>query len=663
MTLLAPLFLAGLLAIALPWWLHRLNLDQPPERSFASTMLLEPADSLSSQETRLRFRPLLLLRTLFIALLALLFAQPVLDRLSAALSTESSALQLLVVDTSFSQNHGERWSNTVQLATAIIDNTTADDSIQVIAAAARFTQQPGDGSASAARSAISRLTPGMERLDFGRIGNAVAAIIADSTLPVDVHVISDLQVSAIPDRFSDLHIDNANSLTLHNSAGSDDQNLSVSGQLDSIRNQIARITAVVNNNGELARSVDLSLLNQQQTLASVRLDLNPNDSVTHQFIDVDTSDANGQLELQLQQSDPLPQDNRTLIALPAATRTELSVVGASQNSLAQVYIQAALESDPRFAANLLRPTAIAASTAGSLLLVPDAAVLSDSDTGRLQEYLQSGGNVFLATGARAHSVRMRRLLNEAPSAPGAKPATGQPLSVADIDSTHPLVASLERHWRELSIGKRSKLLAAQTDRVIATVSDGSPLLLERSIGSGKLIVLASALDSNWNNLAVSPVFVAFTLRTIEYLSDDFAVDPQRSIGEVLNVSAGSQVLDPDGNALRDFSGLDERAAVELVKPGLYTIENALGARFLAVGPDVRESDIDTIDDTTASKWQAAGSAAVSGADSPAAGLANAPLADPANHHSLHRWLLPLLALLALAEALFSHRHLWIRREA
>ena len=44
MSLLAPAFLVGLLAIGLPWWLHRLSSDNPNKQRFSSLMFLEPGE-------------------------------------------------------------------------------------------------------------------------------------------------------------------------------------------------------------------------------------------------------------------------------------------------------------------------------------------------------------------------------------------------------------------------------------------------------------------------------------------------------------------------------------------------------------------------------------------------------------------------------------------
>ena len=105
MSLLAPVFLVGLLAVAVPWWLHRLSRDNPPLQDFGSSMFLEAKETTSSKQTQLRYKKLFSLRFLLLALLALLFAEPAL-KLGQFIGG-SDYRQIMVVDTSLSQQLGD----------------------------------------------------------------------------------------------------------------------------------------------------------------------------------------------------------------------------------------------------------------------------------------------------------------------------------------------------------------------------------------------------------------------------------------------------------------------------------------------------------------------------------------------------------------------------
>ncbi len=84
MSLLAPLFLAGLLAIGLPWWLHRLSSDNPNKQRFSSLMFLEPGEPRRVLAKKVQYLLLLALRIGVLVLLALAFAEPALWRVPQA---------------------------------------------------------------------------------------------------------------------------------------------------------------------------------------------------------------------------------------------------------------------------------------------------------------------------------------------------------------------------------------------------------------------------------------------------------------------------------------------------------------------------------------------------------------------------------------------------
>ena len=74
MSLLFPLYLLGLLGLALPWILHRFSDQTPPEQLFPSKQFLESTTPPVSRKRTLRYRALLALRILSLLLLCILFA-------------------------------------------------------------------------------------------------------------------------------------------------------------------------------------------------------------------------------------------------------------------------------------------------------------------------------------------------------------------------------------------------------------------------------------------------------------------------------------------------------------------------------------------------------------------------------------------------------------
>ena len=163
MTLLAPLFLLGLLALIIPWWMHLISTDDPPAQDFSSSMFLEQQQTVSSRQARLRYWALLLLRTLAIALLALLFAEPVLKKFKALV--DSSTRHLVVVDTSLSQSHKQRWQRTQAQVNDIVSGIATGDQVLVVdAGSAIESSDSNDFTAESAKKELAAMTPGNRRL-------------------------------------------------------------------------------------------------------------------------------------------------------------------------------------------------------------------------------------------------------------------------------------------------------------------------------------------------------------------------------------------------------------------------------------------------------------------------------------------------------------------
>ncbi len=660
MSLLAPLFLFGLLAALLPWWLHRLSASNPPQADFGSTRFLEETISTSSKKRHTRYWWLLALRVLFVALLSLLFAQPVLERLRAA--GTSNVRHILLIDTSLSQNLSGRWAKSLEIANDILDQASSADQAIVISASDRFVQSQSDTTIESARAQLGSLTPQNTRLDYGRIASAVASATAN---PADsnnhLHIITDAQASALPDRFTSLAVDRVQKLNVYSSASTGDSNTSVTGKLEASRDDTANVVAIVNNYGSNT-SRTLQVLSDNVALASKELSLTANSNIVHRFENLDISEATTQLTLKISPQDSLAEDDSWRLPLPNKDKTELTIiVSNNEPSVSGTYVKAAIESDVRFKTRILEADRFTKSDAGNLIIVPDASALSDRAAGRLRDYVEEGGNVLVAVGSTPHSAAARSLLgvtSQSQSRQSSRQSSSQSTKgngVGAIDQSHQSTSGLESNWRSISIIQHHTLEPKITDRSIIELSDGSPLLIEKRIGAGKMLLLATALDTRWTDLPTDSVFVAFVIKSIDYLGGDIAATSYRSTGDAISVSSGAQLLDPGGEPMRDLSQLSDRTSVRLDTPGIYQLRNSAGIQSIAVNSDARESDITTIDDSTLNDWQQTGNASSN----------TTTLNQPSDksQKSFWLWLLPLLLVVALLESLYSHRHLWIRREA
>ena len=123
MGMLAPLYFAGALAIALPIVFHLIRRTPTGRQAFSSLMFLSPSPPRLTRRSRLSNLLLLLLRAAALALLALAFARPFLSSADATAAGQPRGRRVAVlVDTSASMRRGDLW----QQATRQAEQTLAD---------------------------------------------------------------------------------------------------------------------------------------------------------------------------------------------------------------------------------------------------------------------------------------------------------------------------------------------------------------------------------------------------------------------------------------------------------------------------------------------------------------------------------------------------------
>src|ERR1700674_1483916 len=197
MGVLAPWFLAGMAALAVPFYVHLLRRHTTIPHPFSSLMFFERRTQSAINPRRLRYLLLLSLRTLLFLLLALAFANPFINRTAANMSNEK--LLLLVIDNSFSMRAGSRLADARREALTILSARRPADRAQVMALGSQIqvlTQPSQD--ASALRAAVESLQPGDSHGNFGELARSLRSLAESVPTPIELHLFSDMQKSGMP---------------------------------------------------------------------------------------------------------------------------------------------------------------------------------------------------------------------------------------------------------------------------------------------------------------------------------------------------------------------------------------------------------------------------------------------------------------------------------
>jgi hypothetical protein len=175
--------------------------------------------------------------------------------------------------------------------------------------------------------------------------------------------------------------------------------------------------------------------------------------------------------------------------------------------------------------------------------------------------------------------------------------------VGETDLTHPVMNDQQRMGRCRMV--RSIYYVAAVDaaqaRVIARLTDRTPLLMEKQIGEGHVLLFASGLDNLTNDLPVRPAFVPFVDRTARYLREVTAsaaagwsirLFPCAPRAASRQSCVGVEIIGPDGHRALSLTEAASAQSFQLARAGFYQIRFANGRdALIGVNPDRRESDL------------------------------------------------------------------------
>ena len=213
MGFLAPWFLGGLAALSVPVFVHLLRRHVTEPRAVSSLMFFERGTQSSTRHRRLKHLLLFALRFALLLLVVLAFASPFIRRSAAG---GNDRLLLLVIDDSFSMRAGTRLADARSQAAALLAAKPRTQKAQIMLLGGKLallTQPVAD--AAQLRSALDSIAPGDSHATFGELGRGLRALTESTRGPIDLHLYSDMQHSAMPANFADMVMPPNVTLNLH----------------------------------------------------------------------------------------------------------------------------------------------------------------------------------------------------------------------------------------------------------------------------------------------------------------------------------------------------------------------------------------------------------------------------------------------------------------
>jgi len=239
------------------------------------------------------------------------------------------------------------------------------------------------------------------------------------------------------------------------------------------------------------------------------------------------------------------------------------------------------------------------------------------------------------------------------------------MAVGSSDSSYPAVAKAGgwpgvKFFYALNVDPGTGPEAA---RVIVRLADQTPLLLEKRIGEGRVLLLTSGLDNLTNDFPLNPAFVPFVEQTARYLARSERQGGARPVDAFLDLrnakeqAQGVEVTDPEGKRPLTLGEAASAQSFQLTEAGYYQLRLADGRQDeVGVNPDPKESNLDVIPGDVLALWRGKGGESSQGALVPGA-------ATPSKTPQSFWWYVMLLVLAAaVAESAVASGYLGTQRE-
>jgi hypothetical protein len=703
MTFLAPLFLIGAIALAVPVIIHLTHREKKEVVPFPSLMFLRRIPYRSVRRQKLRHLMLFALRCLALLLIAFAFARPFLRTPSATAASPLGPREVVfLVDHSYSMGYEDRLSQAKAEIESRIRALAPEDRGSVVAFSdrAEVLNQPSSDK-EALVATVSSIDLSARPTGFGPALKLAKKVLDESQLSrKEVVLATDFQRLAFEDDDDDVWLSSGTALTPLDFSSEETENFAVTGvtlerEESSGRERLrasARVTRKSPPEAGLAAS-RIALEIDGRSLQTKPLELEPNTSTTIVFdpITMATGEVVGAVRVD---ADALPQDNAYYFVLsPGQAVSVLTLEGGTQRSRRSFYLGRALGigDRPSFRTET-KPFAQLGSSDLSgrdVVVLNDVPSISGDQMALLTDFVEKGGGLVVVLGEGSSKSAFAESAGTLLPAPLGRIVDraqdwGGTLSYLDFGSPVFEIFGAP-HSGDFSGAKFFRYRTFETapgqhlEGVLARFDDGLPALVERRLGAGRVLVWTSTLDTFWNDLARQPVFLPFVHQLVKYAASYAEANAWHTVGEVLDVDRYFAMVHdrqgsgdaPSGNVPREFdwvvtspsskkiilSRTEEKALLPLEEQGFYQIRRGgVGANALssnvAVNLDTAESDLSRLDPqelVAAVTFREAGSSGSSAAEA-----SDTPEAQESRQ--AFWWFLLLGALLFLAtETFLSNR--------
>jgi hypothetical protein len=694
MGLLAPLYFAGALAVALPILFHLIRRTPHSRQVFSSLMFLSQSPPRLTRRSRLTNILLLILRALALVLLAAAFARPFFSRAADLESTRAGGRRVaILLDTSASMRRGDLWQQAIRQAEKAVDELTPSDEASLYF----FDEHVRPGMMlsewnelePARRVTIfkSRLADAKPTWSATHLGDALATVadaLADAQNASNknapekaarqVILISDLQQGSHVETLQNYQWPRGVLLEVHAVATNQPTNAGlqlVRDAADEPTRDNTRLRVRVNNDADSTKEqFSLAWATTAGPISSLKSQAVYVPPGKGQVVKLPWPKPELNADRLILTGDDALFDNTLYLVPPRRENVRVLYVG--DDALDDVkglgyYLQNAWAETPQRKVELVQhkpAQPIADTDLLGVRTVVATGALAPASSAALRRFAQSGGDVLYVVADASAAQTVTDLLSVIDLPVQEAPARDYAL-LGRVDTRHPLFAPFAdarfgdftkiHFWKH----RRIKLPAsvASTIRPLAWFDDGDPFLVEQSIGKGRVLIATAGWTPVDSQLALSTKFVPLMAGLLG-ARDEGVVDAEYFVNQriALPSTENATVVTPN----RTLTGPDGKP-IDLAKtattfdhadqPGIYHYSESGRDTALAVNVHPDESRTAPLAVEDLERWGAKVGKRES-AEEIAARDRRLKSAELENRQKLWRWLiLGVLGLLAVETAL------------
>ena len=670
MVFLTPLFLIGLLAALIPVAIHLIRREKPPKVMFSTIRFLKKTSKKLVLFQHLQQIALLLLRAAVIVLLVLAFARPLFNQSVARLLDADPQSAVILLDLSMSMRWQDNFDQAKAEALAVVDRLSGGDELGLIAfsGAAEVVREldTEDGQ-------LRELIESFDEPGFGSTRYYPNLRLADQMLEDSryenraIYLISDFQEVGLQGADESWKLAPGVALYLIDVGSADSENLVLTDvrspeQLleDSAQQQILARVRSTGTQYLGSGEVSLSLNGQMVDRRPVDLTDRSEQVVTFAVDFEAEGDYVGEIRIA---GDDFADDNAYYFTVDVLPKINVLLVNgeASDNWFDDEghwfgLAVSSTDSSP-FSLQTIDPAELSAAAMrqSDVVALLNVGELTSSQAAALGEYVVNGGSLLIAPGDRVDERAFNQQLGEiSPARLEQVGLLGRDdyLVIADYDRRHPILRPLGSDWSARFQG-HWRLTPSEDANVLMQFDNTEAALVENDVGEGKVLLFASSLDLEWNNLALQGLFLPFVHETLRHLVRSEAGQSAYEIGDSINLA---QFVSDADVAVQDANGrsvsLEANNLQRATSPGLFTATSGAVSRRYAVNILPEESNFTRV--ATSTLYDAVVNPDTSPLQSREAQTAQL-IEELENPQRLWWWILTLVMVLLLVEVLVANR--------